>query len=280
MQTFKKIELNFQKFLANRYTKIILASILASIGVCLAAYTYLTTTVRSHGDYKLFGAIFFCVGFFLICFLDWYLFTGKIGYAVSKKSKQYLLDISIIFLTNVIFCVMFGLLMKFTFNPLLEFNGVEGMEKILEQTQPLLDKNQIKLIVEEAVDVQTRTYSIIAYKIAKGPLLIPSGFFCGFSIHVVVVIWRKYSNVLIRVVSLLFTITAFVLSGYDHFLANTFMITLGTSMEKAREIGIDKLTLVVLYTLIGNALGALFIEHASNYLDQKHPNSKQEQTQA
>lgn len=270
MNTYKKLEYGFQKFWANEYVKIILASILASIGVCLATYTYLTSTTRSHGDYKLLGSIFFCVGFFLICYLDWYLFTGKVGYAISKKSGKYLGRIAIIFVTNVIFCVIFGLFMKLTYNPLYEFNGAEGMKQILESTKGL-SPEIIAAEVKEAAEVQAETYSIIAYKVAKGPLLIPSGFFCGFSIHVVVVIWRKYENVLVRVVSLLFSIAAFVLSGYDHFLANTFTLTLGSSWDYANQIGIDKLTLVILYTLIGNSLGALFIEHTSNYLDQKMP---------
>lgn len=270
MQMFKNLEFKFQKFLANRYTKLVILSILASIGVCLATYTYLTTTFRSHGDYKLFGGLFFCVGFFLICYLDWYLFTSKIGKCASMRSKQYLIDISIIFIINVVFVVIIGLFMKLTYNPLYYFHGEAGMTDILKNTNGFTTE-QIAAEVKEAKEVYTETLSYISYKISKGWLLIPSGFFCGFSIHVVVVVWRKHENPLMRAIALLFSIAAFVLSGYDHFLANTFTLTLGADMAFVKQVGISNLILVIVYTLIGNSLGAMFIEHASNFVDQKMP---------
>lgn len=276
MQSFKNIEYYFQKFLANRYTKLVLLSILASIGVCLATYTYLTTTYRSSGDYKLLGGLFFCVGFFLICYLDWYLFTSKIGKCISMRKKQYLIDITIILVVNIIFVVLMGLFMKLTYNPLYYFHGEEGMKQILQNTNGF-SPEQIAEEIKEAKEVYHETLGYISYKVSKGWLLIPSGFFCGFSIHVVVVAWRKHENPFMRATVLLFSIAAFVLSGYDHFLANTFSLTLGADMEFVNKVGIGKLILVVVYTLIGNALGAMFIEHASNYVDQKLPAKKCEE---
>lgn len=217
----------------NKYFHISMGSILAAFAVCIASYVYIVTQIKNT-DFKVLGGLAFCVGFFLICGYSWHLFTGKIGYVFSERKASYLIDLAIILVINFIVCVLLGLLIsQLTFTT----KGSDGLS---------------------VLDIRNNLNGILDKKVEQGWTTIISGFFCGLLIHITAIGWKSFPNFGLKAIVLIFAIGTFVLSGFDHVLANTFYISL------AGRILEPKLLLVILYSLIGNSLGAIFINTCHN----------------
>lgn len=216
----------------NRYIKIALGSILAAFAVALASYVYMMGQVK-FSQYKLISAIFFCVGFFLISAFSWYLYTGKIGYLIHEKRLSYVIDLLIIFVVNLVVCILLGMLMGLlTFNTNIESSS--SLDVIKHSVSHYLQK-----------------------KINNGPYTIISALFCGILIHLTAIAWKDVKSMLLKSLILIFAITTFVLSGFDHVIANTFYFSIGLFHV---DYNIGYAALSVFYALIGNSLGSIIID--------------------
>lgn len=171
------------KFFLDTLRKIIdgmLAGLLIGIGgavflSCLGSGTEL-------GKYV--GAFFFCTALLCICIKGYSLYTGKIGYLISKHSKE---DISVLLLGllgNLIATVGVGYLLAWMFPSLKE-----------------------------------TALSLCEGKLAQGyGFALIRACFCGVLVYLAVDIWRTEKSAL----GVIFCIPVFILSGYEHSIADIF----------------------------------------------------------
>lgn len=182
---------------------------------------------------KYVGALLFTIALLCICIKSYSLYTGKIGYVLSKHSKE---DISVLLLGllgNVLATTAFGYLAAWAL-PSLKETALRVCEAKLGQSYPV--------------------------GLARG-------FFCGILVYLAVDVYRKDRSVL----AILIGIPAFILSGYEHSIADMFYFA-ASGILSLRAFGY--LWMIV----IGNSLGALIIP-ALLLIQPKKPQG-QEQAQA
>ena len=75
------------------------------------------------------------------------------------------------------------------------------------------------------------------------------GFFCGVLMYVAVWVYREKKTV----VGILFCIPVFILSGFEHSIADMFYFSLAGTVFQGRSL------LFLLLVVLGNSLGGLFI---------------------
>lgn len=86
-----------------RLIKLITKSVLAGVLIALAGIVYLNCSD------KFIGSFLFSFGLCLVLLLEANLFTGKVGYLKSKKD---VLDLTIMFVINIITAFLVGLIAK------------------------------------------------------------------------------------------------------------------------------------------------------------------------
>ena len=75
------------------------------------------------------------------------------------------------------------------------------------------------------------------------------GFFCGVLMYVAVWVYREKKTV----AGILFCIPVFILSGFEHSIADMFYFSLAGTVFQGRSL------LFLLLVVLGNSLGGLFI---------------------
>lgn len=168
------------------------------------------------GVNKIIGAILFSVALLCICMQGYSLYTGKIGFVLSNHSKE---DMSVLWfglLGNAIATVAFGLALGYAI-PGIVSAAVPLCAAKLEQTL-----------------LQTFIRAV----------------FCGMLMYQAVSIYKKHEK---NIFGILFCIPVFILSGFEHSIANMFYFA------AARSLSIE----VLVYTLtviLGNSVGGIFFE--------------------
>ena len=130
------------------------------------------------------GAMLFSVALLCICYRGYYLYTGKIGYAVTEHKKSDIVSLAVGLVGNLFTAYFLGLMLSFMIPAL-----------------------------------KTAAVSLCAAKLA---LTIPSVFvralFCGVLMYLAVSIFREKKSVL----GIIFCVPVFILSGFEHSIADTF----------------------------------------------------------
>ncbi len=170
-------------------------------------------------DNKYMGAFLFGLGLFMVLFFGFNLFTGKVGYAVENK-PSYLIDLMIIWLGNLAGTVITGLLL---------------------------------LLTRASDAMRTKAAEICAVKLNDSPLSIfILAFFCGILMFVAADGFKKISNPFGQVAVIILPVMVFILSGYEHCVANMFYYTIGEVWS------LDSFWYLIIMTL-GNSAGGIFI---------------------
>ena len=135
-------------------------------------------------DSSYVGAVLFSVALLCICYLGYYLFTGKIGYLANDFSKSNLLHLSVGLAGNLIVTFLLGMLISFAFPGLTE-----------------------------------KAYILCAAKLDQ-PFFITfiRAIFCGVLMYTAVEIWRKKKTPL----GIIICIPVFILCGFEHSIADMF----------------------------------------------------------
>ena len=179
--------------------------------ITLGAAVYLSCSLS---DNKIAGAVLFSLALMVICMLDMYLFTGKIGLLVEDFSKTNLISIFVGITTNYITATLGGLLLGFA--------KPELAEKAKTMCQTKLEYSWYIAII--------------------------LGIFCGILMYTGVKSYAVTKQPLI----LIFCVSAFILSGFEHSIAD--MAYFGI----AGMFSLKKTGFIVL-VLIGNAIGGMLI---------------------
>lgn len=137
-------------------------------------------------DNKIVGALFFSLGLLTVVSNGLALFTGKVGYLPMNK-PSYLIDLVIIWVGNYIGATLTGLLFHFT--------RAAKVDKAMSIVQAKLDDNLISVFILSV--------------------------FCGILMFLAVNGYKKISD-WGRYLILVLPVAVFILSGYEHCVANMF----------------------------------------------------------
>ena len=167
-------------------------------------------------DNKYLGAFLFGTGLFVILSFGFNLFTGKVGYAVVNK-PSYILDLIVIWLGNLAGTVIMGGMLLCT-----RISGIG--EKAAEIC---------------AVKFNDNLLSILAI-------------FCGMLMFIAADGYKQIKNPAGQMLAIFLPVVVFILSGYEHCIANMFYFTV------AKVWSLNTVVYLLVMTL-GNAVGGMFI---------------------
>jgi len=163
---------------------------------------------------KVVGSLFFSVALLCICYQGYSLFTGKIGFIPEKHDKEAFSVLLWGLLGNFIGTLLCGLLLSVAF-------------PALKVTAAAL--SEVKL-TQEIWETFIRAI------------------FCGILMYLAVVIFRDKKTPL----AIFFCIPVFILSGFEHSIADMFYFFLGYSFTW-------QTFLFLFVVLIGNAVGGMLM---------------------
>ena len=159
-------------------TKII-NGIMAGILICIGGTVFLCC------ENKVVGSIFFSIALITICFLEYSLFTGKVGFMPYKHGKEEFSVLLLGLLGNLIGTFIFGLLIKYA------IGGLE--EKAFAICTAKLENNFFKALIK--------------------------GIFCGILMFVAVYIFKEHNK---NPLGIIFGIPTFILCGFEHSIADMY----------------------------------------------------------
>ncbi len=196
-----------------KYTDILLKAILTGIAIGIGGTVYLSC------ENKAVGAFLFGTGLFTILTFGFMLFTGKVGYAVENK-PAYLIDLAVIWLGNLIgtaACAGLVLLTRI---------GGGISEKAAALCEVKLSDNLISIFI--------------------------LAFFCGMLMFIAADCYKNIKNPAGQMLAVFLPVMTFILSGFEHCVANMYYFTAGGSWSA-------KGALWMLVMTLGNAAGGILI---------------------
>lgn len=193
-----------------KYIKSIFAGVVIGIG----GLSYLSV------DNKILGAALFSIGLLLVCFLDFYLYTGKVSYLkfdVKNMKKSGGIIVSML-IGNFIGAASIGILMSFT-NP---------------------------YIYEKAVE-------LCDAKLSEGLFIIPLSILCNFMIFFAVEVFKRQQEGIVKITIIILCVMVFILCGFEHSIANMFYFA------AARKYGTE-IFIYLLLNILFNGIGGVLIQ--------------------
>ena len=193
------------------FLKALWGAVLAGMAIALGGAVFLSV------DNKVTGALLFTVGLFAVCVFGFNLFTGKMCYCL-EGDRSYRMQLPVIWLGNLAGAVLVALLLSLT-----------------RSGQALYERAQ----------------GLIAAKLSDGLWsLFILGIFCNILIYLAVEGFKNAKHDLARYLALFFGVAVFILSGFEHCVADMFYFAM------ARSWTLDTLLRLIVITA-GNMVGAL-----------------------
>lgn len=195
-----------------KYISVFLLAILAGASIAIGGAVYLAT------ENKAVGAVFFSVGLFTVCTKGLSLFTGKAVYIFDNK-PMFLLELAVIWVGNLL--------------------GAWAVAALLNLTR------QADKLVETA--------STLAQTKAEDNLLslFILGILCNICIYIAVDSYGKNSHELGKYVGIVFGVTAFILAGFEHSVADMFYFAMAGRLLEGRVL------VCLLVVSLGNVVGGV-----------------------
>lgn len=200
--------------------KTFIKSILAGICISLGGVAYLT--LENH----IVGACLFTIGLFIIYIFGFNLYTGKVCF-ISNEKPRFLLTVLNVYVGNAV--------------------GTIGMGTILRYTR-------VAGIIEHTKDV-------VQVKLSDTPFSVfIMGILCGILICVAVLGFMTIKDPVGKYLALFIPIMVFLLSGYEHSIADMFYFTMAGAWGA-------KALLYVNIIAFGNLIGGMIIPIVTKYTD-------------
>ena len=168
------------------YLRIFAAAVMAGIAICIGAVAYLVT------DNKLFGAVMFSVGLYIVLVNKYSLFTGAVCYILQKDGTSPL-EVIITLIGNAVGGFVSGSAIRLT--------RLEGVVKKAEEFVAVKSDDSLLSIFILAV-------------------------FCNFLIFYAVDSYKKNPHDFGKYLGILLCIPAFIISSYEHCVANMCYISI------------------------------------------------------
>ena len=238
----------------------ILGGILAGMFLALAACaaSIIGLRVADSGLARLLSGIVFSTGLICIVLTGSQLFTGNttgINAVLDKKAKtrEFILNLLIIFISNFIGSLIVAALVYFS-NTLNMFNGD---------------------LARYAINVANTKVSL-SFSVA-----LTSGILCNILVALAVWLSQNAEGTANKVMAIIFPITAFIICGFEHVVANMYNIPialfakLNSNYAPLVEVNIKNLLVGnMLPVTIGNIIGGTFIGATLYYLHKKKVEKK------
>ena len=183
-------------------------------GVCAGLLITLGGSVFLACKDRYVGAVLFSVALLCICMKGYALFTGKVGFIVTKHDREDWSQLLLCLLGNLLGTVLGGLLVRCAL--------------------PDLGAAAQTLCVGKLAQTGLQTFL--------------RGMFCGVLMYLAVSIYRDRKDV----IGILFCIPVFILSGFEHSIADMFYFAAAGSVSTE---GFVFIWLVIL----GNSLGGILL---------------------
>lgn len=188
-------------------------AVMAGMSISLGGTVFLSL------ENKVLGAIFFTVGLFTVCVNSFNLFTGKVGYALENR-PSYLLFLLNVWLGNLV--------------------GTWGTATLLRLTR-----------AGEAMSAKAAL--MCETKLADSALSIfILAIFCNVLMYIAVEGYRSNQHEFGKYLGLFFGVTVFILSGFEHCVANMFYFSMAGVWDAHTFVWLLIMTL-------GNAVGGLIL---------------------
>jgi len=182
--------------------------------VCAGVLIAIGGSVFLSCDIRYIGAVLFAVALLCICYKGYYLFTGKIGYLAEDHSKKNVITLTVGLAGNLVTTLVLGLLIRYAV-------------PAIGQTAETLCAGKL-----------TQTF---------GQTLIRASF-CGTLMYLAVSTYRENKTV----VGILFCIPVFILSGFEHSIADMFYFGAASNLT-LRTAG------YIAVVVIGNTVGSVVL---------------------
>ena len=194
----------------------LLKSVMAGICIGIGGIVYLSV------ESKVVGAALFATGLFTVCTMGYHLYTGKACYLLDSPNKgSYLLWLAQIWTGNLVGTALVGYAMRLT------RNGPALAEKAQALCQTKLGDSLLSIFI--------------------------LAIFCNIMIYIGVESYRSNPHPLGKYLGILLGIMVFILSGFEHCVANMFYFSVANAWS---------LTAVgyLLVMTVGNLVGAVLPE--------------------
>jgi len=203
---------NQRNILMKKYIDLFLRAFITGTLIAVGGIAYLSC------DNKYIGSFLFGTGLFVILNFDLALFTGKVGYAVTNK-PDYLFDLLIIWLGN--------------------FAGT-AISAIL-------------VLCTRISGISEKASALCEIKTSDSPVsILVLAFFCGMLMFIAADGYKTISNSAGKALTIFLPVVVFILSGFEHCIANMFYFSLAGAWT-AKSFG------YLLLMSLGNAIGGIFI---------------------
>ena len=168
------------------------------------------------GINKILAACLFSVALLCICFQGYSLFTGKIGFILSDHSREAVSTLLLGLLGNIIATLVFGIALGYA-TPVIKDVAVSICEAKLDQELP-------------AAFIRAC--------------------FCGMLMYQAVSIYKNHNK---NLSGIFICIPVFILSGFEHSIANMFYFS-------AAGIFSIEVVIYILVVILGNTVGAILFD--------------------
>lgn len=195
-------------------------AIMAGISISLGGIIYFSL------DNLIMGSLLFSIGIFTIYTFGFNLYTGKVC-DIPYEKPSYLLHVVLVFLGNAVGAVGMGYLLRYT--------------------------KQAKLIEKASATVEGKLSDTLFSTLIMGIM-------CGIIMCIVVKGFKSIKDSVGKYFALTIPIMVFILSGYEHSVANLFYFSFANAWTA-------KSVLYLLVAAFGNMLGGMFIPLVMYKLD-------------
>ncbi|MBR1454955.1 MAG: formate/nitrite transporter family protein [Lachnospiraceae bacterium] len=192
-----------------------------SAGICILLGCVVNLSLSSTS--KIAGAILFSVGLFAICSFGLNLYTGKAGHLLEMEHK---LDTVIIWIGNFVGAFILGILVSFA--------------------KQSISSAAYNLMI-------TKIHSLSYINIAVSSIC------CGMLMYIAVDNFKSNKNTISGIFGIVFCVTVFILSGFEHSIADIGYFGLAFRYMSLDEI-IKSIVLIFNISLF-NAIGSIVLHY-------------------
>ena len=188
-------------------------------GLCAGILISIGGGVFLNCDNRIVGTFLFSVALLCICMLGYTLYTGKICYITDNFNVNGFLELIFGLFGNIVACAVCGLLIRISV--------------------PSIGAAADALCINK-LSSQLPWQALIR------------ALFCGMLVYLSVDIYKKKNSV----IGILICIPAFILSGYEHSIADMFYFFSSTQIWKSQAL---ESVVFIAIVLAGNSLGGLIL---------------------
>ncbi len=202
--------------------KTFIKAVIAGIAISMGGVIYLT--LENH----VAGSFLFTIGLFTIYTFGFHLFTGKVCYIIEEK-PSYLLTVLLVYIGN--------------------FVGTTGIGSVFRHTK-------LSKLTAHASDIVSLKLSDTLFSTFVMAMM------CGVMMCIAVVGFQTIRDGIGKYFALVLPVMVFILSGYEHSIADMFYFTMAGAWSA-------KAFLYILVISAGNLTGGCLIPMAKKYLKEE-----------